>query len=57
MLDTSNFETDVVITKVDSEKRPLQISLINGNKETVGIQKFRVKKSKPKTGVTDLNEY
>lgn len=57
MLDTSSFETDVVITKVDSEKRPLQISLINGNKETVGIQKFRAKKSKPKTGVTDLNEY
>ena len=57
MLDTSSFETDVVITKVDSEKRPLQISLINDNKETVGIQKFRAKKSKPKTGVTDLNEY
>ena len=57
MLDTSSFEVDVVITKVDSEKRPLQISLINGNKETVGIQKFRAKKSKPKTGVTDLNEY
>ena len=57
MLDTSSFEVDVVITKVDSEKRPLQISLINDNKETVGIQKFRAKKSKPKTGVTDLNEY
>lgn len=57
MLDTSSFEIDVVITKVDSEKRPLQISLINGNKETVGIQKFRAKKSKPKTGVTDINEY
>lgn len=55
MIDTTAFETDVVVTKTDESGNIQQIDLIDHNGNHVDICKYRVMKQKKKT-LRDLNE-
>lgn len=55
MIDTTSFESDVVITKIDESGNIQQIDLIDDNGNQVGVCKYRAKKQKKET-VKDINE-
>lgn len=55
MIDTSTFETDVIITKMNESGNIQQIDLVDHNGNHVDICKYRVVKQK-KQNLRDLNE-